>query len=86
MKYIMLPVTLQNCVYHTELGQAIGKTKDVVYVSKNNRKTWITLTDFVTKVGQYICVLLSPTLLSNGHIIYNYSKASIVINSIMLPD
>ena len=38
-------------MYYTELGQAIGKDKNIVYVSKDKKRTWIPLHDFVKKVS-----------------------------------
>ncbi|CAH1800283.1 unnamed protein product [Owenia fusiformis] len=37
----------RNCVFYTELGQAIEKDSNVVYVSCDNKRTWIALHDFV---------------------------------------
>ena len=37
----------QNTVYHTELGQAIGKDSNIVYVSTDNKRRWNALHDFV---------------------------------------
>lgn len=36
----------QNCVYYTDLGQKIGKEKDVVYVSTTQGRTWTELAQF----------------------------------------
>ncbi|XP_076454279.1 inositol 1,4,5-trisphosphate-gated calcium channel ITPR3-like isoform X3 [Babylonia areolata] len=36
----------KSCVYLTDLGEKIGKTKGVVYVSTNNGKTWKELKHF----------------------------------------
>ncbi len=47
LRYFMF----QNCVYHTEMGQAIGKDSNVVYVSKDNKRTFQTLKDFTEGVN-----------------------------------
>jgi len=44
----------KNCVYHTELGQTIGKEKNVVYVSTNNKRVWTPLQVFVRQVRQRV--------------------------------
>ncbi|XP_065924754.1 inositol 1,4,5-trisphosphate receptor type 3 isoform X2 [Magallana gigas] len=36
----------RNCVYYTDLGQKIGKEKDVVYVSTTQGRTWTELAQF----------------------------------------
>ncbi|XP_078311676.1 inositol 1,4,5-trisphosphate-gated calcium channel ITPR2-like [Crassostrea virginica] len=36
----------RNCVYYTDLGQKIGKEKDVVYVSTTQGRTWKELAKF----------------------------------------
>ena len=41
-------------VFHTELGENINRESGVVYLSKDNRKTWMTLHAFIKKVILFI--------------------------------
>jgi hypothetical protein len=44
--HFILSFILQNCVFYTDLGQKIGKQKDVVYVSTTTGRTWKELAEF----------------------------------------
>ena len=48
--HFILSFTLQNCVFYTDLGQKIGKQKDVVYVSTTTGRTWKELSEFAKVV------------------------------------
>ncbi|XP_064638655.1 inositol 1,4,5-trisphosphate receptor type 3-like isoform X2 [Lineus longissimus] len=39
----------KKCVFLTELGQKIGKDSNVVYVSMDNGRTWVSLSDFANE-------------------------------------
>ena len=45
---------LQRSVYHTELGQNINLDANVVYVSWDDKKTWLALHDFADRVCKSI--------------------------------
>lgn len=38
-------------MFHTDLGQDLGYEKNVVYVSLDNKKTWVTLLSLALKVN-----------------------------------
>ncbi len=41
----------QKCVYHTDLGEHIGLDRGVVYVSTDEKATWIPLHEFVKRAS-----------------------------------
>ena len=48
----MIYVVPQGCVFHTEMGEAIGKEKNIVYVSVDKfKRVWTPLHDFVESVS-----------------------------------
>ena len=51
MMMCLFVLPAQNCVYLTDLGDKIGKTHGVVYVSTNTGRTWKELKDFAADVS-----------------------------------